>query len=151
MPVSGAGRVQIRPYCGHARLGVLAEHFVSRLRVIVALIHVHLMSELVGGCIFVWPIDSPGLALGSQQMPEDGETHPESGRLEEPLRELGRQESRFGEDRVVYGSNWPVCERAGTFKQSIDIVKAYMADKGQAAWDKYFWRNGKDAYKWIKR
>jgi L-fuconolactonase len=39
----------------------------------------------------------------------------------------------FGEHRVIYGSNWPVCERAGTFKQSIDIVKTYLADKGQAA------------------
>jgi L-fuconolactonase len=54
----------------------------------------------------------------------------------------------FGEDRVVYGSNWPVCERAGTFKQSIDIVKAYLVGKGQATWDKYFWRNGQTAYKW---
>jgi L-fuconolactonase len=54
----------------------------------------------------------------------------------------------FGEDRVIYGSNWPVCERAGTYKQSIDIVKAYVAEKGKAAWDKYFWRNGQAAYKW---
>ena len=54
----------------------------------------------------------------------------------------------FGENRVIYGSNWPVCERAGTFKQSIDIVKAYLANKGQAAWDRYFWRNGQAAYKW---
>jgi L-fuconolactonase len=57
----------------------------------------------------------------------------------------------FGEDRVIYGSNWPVCERAGTFEQSIDIVKAYVADKGQVAWDKYFWRNGQAAYKWRQR
>ena len=57
----------------------------------------------------------------------------------------------FGEDRVIYGSNWPVCERAGTFKQSINIVKAYVADKGQAAWDQYFWQNGQAAYKWVER
>ena len=57
----------------------------------------------------------------------------------------------FGEDRVIYGSNWPVCERAGTFKQSIDIVKAYVRGKSQEAWDKYFWQNGKAAYKWIER
>jgi L-fuconolactonase len=57
----------------------------------------------------------------------------------------------FGEDRVIYGSNWPVCERAGTFKQSIDIVKAYVGAKSQAAWDRYFWQNGKAAYKWLER
>jgi predicted TIM-barrel fold metal-dependent hydrolase len=54
----------------------------------------------------------------------------------------------FGEDRLIYGSNWPVCERAGTFQQSIDIVKAYLAGKRQSKWDKYFWRNGQAAYKW---
>ena len=53
----------------------------------------------------------------------------------------------FGKDRVIYGSNWPVCERAGTFKQSIDIVKAYMEDKSQEEWNNYFWRNGKPANK----
>lgn len=57
----------------------------------------------------------------------------------------------FGEDRVIYGSNWPVCERAGTFAQSIRIVKEYVGEKGQAAWDKYFWRNGQAAYKWTVR
>ena len=57
----------------------------------------------------------------------------------------------FGEDRVIYGSNWPVCERAGTFEQSIRIVKDYVRGKDQAAWDKYFWQNGQAAYKWIAR
>jgi L-fuconolactonase len=57
----------------------------------------------------------------------------------------------FGEDRVIYGSNWPVCERAGTLKQSLDVVKGYVGGKSRKAWDKYFWRNGKDAYKWVER
>jgi L-fuconolactonase len=57
----------------------------------------------------------------------------------------------FGEDRVIYGSNWPVCERAGTFKQSIDIVKDYVGGKSQEAWDKYFWQNGQAGYKWTGR
>jgi predicted TIM-barrel fold metal-dependent hydrolase len=57
----------------------------------------------------------------------------------------------FGEDRVIYGSNWPVCERAGTFEQSIRIVKDYVRGKGQAAWEKYFWQNGQVAYKWVTR
>jgi L-fuconolactonase len=57
----------------------------------------------------------------------------------------------FGEDRVVYGSNWPVCERSGTFAQSIRFVKDYVREKGQSAWDKYFWRNGQTAYKWVAR
>ena len=57
----------------------------------------------------------------------------------------------FGEDRVIYGSNWPVCERAGTFAQSIRIVKDYVQGKGQVAWERYFWQNGQAAYKWVER
>jgi L-fuconolactonase len=59
--------------------------------------------------------------------------------------------SAFGQDRVIYGSNWPVCDRAGTFEQSIRIVKDYVRGSGQAAWDKYFWQNGQAAYKWVER
>lgn len=55
----------------------------------------------------------------------------------------------FGQNRVIYGSNWPVCERAGTFAQSLNIVKAYWAEKGSAAAEKYFWQNAKAVYKWV--
>lgn len=57
----------------------------------------------------------------------------------------------FGEDRLIYGSNWPVSDRAGSFQAAIDIVKAYFGEKGQIATDKYFWKNAKAAYKWIDR
>jgi L-fuconolactonase len=57
----------------------------------------------------------------------------------------------FGEDRLVYGSNWPVSDRAGSFKAAISIVKAYFAEKGEEAGEKYFWKNAKMAYKWIER
>lgn len=57
----------------------------------------------------------------------------------------------FGEDRLIYGSNWPVCERAASYQNVINIVKAYFNAKGQVATDKYFCHNGKAAYKWIDR
>ena len=53
----------------------------------------------------------------------------------------------FGEDRLVYGSNWPVCERAGTYARCIDIVRTYFNGKGEASREKYFWRNAKKIYK----
>lgn len=56
----------------------------------------------------------------------------------------------FGEDRLIYGSNWPVCERAGDFTRSINIVKAYFAEKGEPASEKYFWQNAKAVYKWVE-
>ncbi len=57
----------------------------------------------------------------------------------------------FGADRVIYGSNWPVSDRAGEFKAATDIVKAYFGEKGDDVAEKYFWKNAKAAYKWIDR
>jgi len=57
----------------------------------------------------------------------------------------------FGEDRLIYGSNWPVCEIAGTYAQCINIVKSYFQEKGEAAYQKYFWQNAQSVYKWPAR
>lgn len=57
----------------------------------------------------------------------------------------------FGEDRLVYGSNWPVCERAGTYTRAIQIAKAYWATKSEGAREMFFWKNSKDLYKWQER
>ena len=54
----------------------------------------------------------------------------------------------FGEDRLVFGSNWPVSERAGDYKRCVDIVKAYFGEKGETASKKYFYANAKAAYRW---
>mgnify|MGYP001814765854 CR=1 FL=1 len=54
----------------------------------------------------------------------------------------------FGEDRLIYGSNWPVCERAGTFEIGINACKAYLEDKGDAAYEKFFHQNAANAYRW---
>ena len=48
-------------------------------------------------------------------------------------------------------SNWPVSERAGTYTRGIQIVKAYFAGKGEAAREKFFWRNSQELYKWQER
>ena len=57
----------------------------------------------------------------------------------------------FGEDRLVYGSNWPVCEKGGTYADQFKIVSEYFGDKGRAASEKYFWKNSLEAYKWAPR
>lgn len=58
----------------------------------------------------------------------------------------------FGEDRLFYGSNWPVSEHAGDYiAQGLRIVRPYFAGKGSAALDKYFWKNSKVVYKWERR
>lgn len=54
----------------------------------------------------------------------------------------------FGEDRLIYGSNWPVSDRAGDYARGVNIVKAYFGEKGKVAWDKYFWQNAKTVYRY---
>jgi L-fuconolactonase len=54
----------------------------------------------------------------------------------------------FGEDRLIYGSNWPVSDRSGDYRQGFGIVQAYFAEKGKAAWEQYFWQNAQRVYQW---
>ncbi len=58
---------------------------------------------------------------------------------------------RFGEDRVVYGSDWPNSDGLGTYDQVISIVKAYTATKPRAIAEKYFYKNSLAAYRWKPR
>lgn len=57
----------------------------------------------------------------------------------------------FGEDRLIYGSNWPVSDRGAPYEVVYKIVGEYFAGKGQAATEKYFWQNAKTAYRWTDR
>lgn len=56
----------------------------------------------------------------------------------------------FGEDRVLYGSDWPNSDSWRPFGEGLKLVQDYFASKGTAA-EKYFWKNSAKAYKWKKR
>ncbi len=57
----------------------------------------------------------------------------------------------FGEDRVLYGSDWPNSDPLGTYAQVIGIVREYFDGKSDEAREKYFRLNSKSAYRWIER
>lgn len=57
----------------------------------------------------------------------------------------------FGEDRVIYGSNWPVSDRGAPLYHVQKIVTDYFATKGDRALRKYVAGNAKVAYKWVER
>lgn len=57
----------------------------------------------------------------------------------------------FGEDRLIYGSDWPNSDLWAEYPVELKIVKAYFATKGPAASEKYFWKNSLAAYKWVHR
>ena len=52
----------------------------------------------------------------------------------------------FGEDRLIYGSNWPVSERFAPYGVVQKIVDDYFSAKGDAVKAKFFWQNAKTAY-----
>ncbi|MBC8352797.1 MAG: amidohydrolase family protein [Planctomycetes bacterium] len=57
----------------------------------------------------------------------------------------------FGDDRVIYGSNWPVSDRAASYETLQRIVMEYAAERGTDATTKFCSLNAKRAYKWIER
>jgi L-fuconolactonase len=59
--------------------------------------------------------------------------------------------SVFGEDRILFGSDYPNSVGTATFEQVVTLVKDYFASKPHAIAEKCFWRNSLRCYKWVKR
>ena len=55
----------------------------------------------------------------------------------------------FGQDRLIYASNWPQIERVSDFATAHQIVARYFEGKGRGSAEKYFWRNASIAYNLI--
>jgi len=64
---------------------------------------------------------------------------------------LDRLMEVFGEDRVVFGSDWPNSDGVASVDKVFAIAKEYFASKPRAVAEKYFWKNSIAAYKWIRR
>ena len=54
--------------------------------------------------------------------------------------------SIFGDDRLIYGSNWPVSDRSASYKTLFSIVNQYVTARGREAAEKFFWKNAQTAY-----
>ncbi len=57
----------------------------------------------------------------------------------------------FGEGRLIYGSNWPVCELFAELATVEQIVLDYFRAKGASVLDKVFAENAQKAYRCVKR
>ena len=57
----------------------------------------------------------------------------------------------FGEDRVIFGSDWPNSDHVASFAETLGIVRQYMSQKPREAQEKYFWRNSARVYRWKPR
>ncbi len=70
----------------------------------------------------------------------------------EPLRaRLEYLYEAFGEDRVIFGSDYPNSYGVATIPEEVGLMRRFMATKSRAAQEKYFWRNSARVYKWIRR
>ena len=57
----------------------------------------------------------------------------------------------FGEDRLIFGSNWPVSNGSAPYETVVGIVWDYFTAKGETAATKFFLGNSQTAYGWRKR
>jgi L-fuconolactonase len=57
----------------------------------------------------------------------------------------------FGEDRILFGSDWPNSDHVAPFSDTLSIVRSYISTKSAAAQDKYFFSNSIAAYRWRPR
>ena len=70
----------------------------------------------------------------------------------EPLRaRLEYLFAAFGEDRVLFGTDYPNSYGVATISESVALVKRFFSNKSREAAEKYFWTNSARVYKWIKR
>ncbi|HUO91362.1 MAG TPA: amidohydrolase family protein [Rhizomicrobium sp.] len=57
----------------------------------------------------------------------------------------------FGEDRVLFGSDWPNSVGTATLEEIVGFVKSYFATKPRRVAEKYFWMNSARIYQWARR
>jgi L-fuconolactonase len=57
----------------------------------------------------------------------------------------------FGEDRLIFGSDWPNSDQLASFADTFSIIQQYLVIRGNAAAEKFFWKNSIKAYGWKPR
>ncbi len=57
----------------------------------------------------------------------------------------------FGEDHILYGSDWPNSDHLLSYAATLRIARGYAEEKGKAATEKVFWKNSIAAYRWRPR
>ena len=57
----------------------------------------------------------------------------------------------FGENRVLFGSDWPNSDHLANYLQTLELIRKYVEAKGRTAEEKFLWRNSISAYNWQPR
>jgi predicted TIM-barrel fold metal-dependent hydrolase len=57
----------------------------------------------------------------------------------------------FGEDRVMFGGDWPNSVGTATIPRAVSLMRDYFSGRPPVQAEKYFWRNSQRIYRWKKR
>ncbi len=57
----------------------------------------------------------------------------------------------FGEDRVIFGSDWPNSDGVATLPAIVKLVRDFLATQSPSIAEKILWRNSLDFYDWTPR
>ena len=57
----------------------------------------------------------------------------------------------FGEDRVIFGSDWPNSDGVASLDSIVKLTREYLATQPQRIAEKVLWRNSIAAYRWTPR
>jgi predicted TIM-barrel fold metal-dependent hydrolase len=59
----------------------------------------------------------------------------------------------FGEDRIMFGSDWPQSENLeyNSYPNVFNVARSYVTSKNPAALEKVFWKNSRKPYRWVQR
>ncbi len=57
----------------------------------------------------------------------------------------------FGEDRLLFGSDWPNSDQWAGYSDVFRLAREFIFTKGSAAMQKFYWKNSVEAYSWVHR
>lgn len=93
----------------------------------------------------------PKVSCKVSALVEQTEAKPAPGDVEYYRPVLDALWTFFGEDRLIYGSNWPVSAGRAPLETVVGIVRDYFKAKGERAAARFFHANSKTAYAWKKQ
>jgi L-fuconolactonase len=57
----------------------------------------------------------------------------------------------FGDDRILFGSDWPNSDIVASYQQVFRLAESYIDMRTMSAQQKYFWANSQKVYRWRPR
>ena len=69
----------------------------------------------------------------------------------EPHARLDRLMAALGEDRVMFGGDWPNSVGTATIPQAVALMRDYFRTRPREQAEKYFWKNSRRIYGWKAR